>query len=238
MISLEELSNLHSAESLGAADLLRASAERLPGKVAFASSLGLEDQVITHLIAENGLDIPVFTLDTGRLFPETYDLVARTEARYRIRIHVYSPETSELERMVAQHGIELYRHSVGGRKRCCEVRKLGPLHRALRGLDAWVCGLRREQAVTREDVAAVEWDGVNRLIKINPLHDWTEADVRTFVSENAVPYNPLHDAGFPSIGCAPCTRAVAAGEDPRSGRWWWEQPEQRECGLHSRRESA
>lgn len=217
-----------------AADLLAWAAERHAGRIAFASSLGLEDQVITHLIATNRLPIPVFTLDTGRLFDETYELIARTESRYGIRINVFAPETAAVEHMVSLHGVNLFRDSVAARKRCCEVRKLAPLRRALEGLDAWVCGLRREQSVTREAVSAVEWDEANGLLKFNPLHDWTEDQVRDFVRLHDVPYNLLHDSGMPSIGCAPCTRAIEPGDDVRSGRWWWESAMSRECGLHAR----
>lgn len=222
----------------GAADILGAVAERFAGRVAFASSLGLEDQVITHMIARNRLAIPIFTLDTGRLFDESYELIARTEARYGLRIRVLAPDGAAVEEMVAAHGVNLFRDSVAARRRCCEVRKLAPLRRALRGLDAWVCGLRREQSITREMVSAVEWDEANGLVKLNPLHDWDGAQVRDFIKSNDIPYNPLHDAGMPSIGCAPCTRAIGPGEDVRSGRWWWESPEHRECGLHARTRNA
>ncbi len=220
-------------EGASATDVL-AVALSFSGKVAFASSLGLEDQVITHVIAENGLGIPIFTLDTGRLFEETYDLIERTESRYGIRLKLYSPNAAELERMVTLHGVNLFRDSVAARRRCCAVRKLEPLARALSGLDAWVCGLRKDQSVTREHVAEVEWDEVNGLVKFNPLARWTGSEVRAYVAKHGVPYNTLHDAGMPSIGCAPCTRAVALGADARSGRWWWESAEHRECGLHAR----
>lgn len=219
-------------DTLGPVELLTAAAEQFPGRIGFASSLGLEDQVITHMIATHRLPIPVFTLDTGRLHAETHDLIARTESKYGIRIRVYAPDAADLERMVELHGINLFRDSIAARKRCCEVRKLAPLRRALSELDGWVCGLRREQSVTREGVSAVEWDEGNGLVKFNPLHDWTEEQVREFIAANDIPYNPLHDAGMPSIGCAPCTRAIEPGEDVRAGRWWWEDPEHRECGLH------
>lgn len=215
-------------------DVLAAAAERFEGRIAFASSFGIEDQAVTGMIAAAKLPIPVFTLDTGRLFPETYDLIAETSKRYGLPIHVLSPDAAELERMVAAHGINLFRDSVAARKRCCEIRKLHPLRRALTGLDAWICGLRQGQSANRADVEAVEWDVANGLAKVNPLAHWSAERVRAYIAENDVPYNPLHDAGFPSIGCAPCTRAVAAGEDERSGRWWWEDDGRRECGLHSR----
>jgi phosphoadenosine phosphosulfate reductase len=218
-----------SAESL-----LAAAADRFAGRIAFASSLGPEDQVITAMIAEAGLDIPIFTLDTGRLFPESYDLVDRTCKRYGLRIDIYCPDATEVEEMVSESGVNLFRDGIDQRKRCCTVRKVRPLRRAQEQLDAWLCGLRSGQGATRQKVEHVEWDAAANLVKINPLADWDEDRVWEYVRENDVPYNPLHDQGFPSIGCAPCTRAVAAGEDHRCGRWWWETAEQRECGLHSR----
>jgi phosphoadenosine phosphosulfate reductase len=218
-----------SAESL-----LAGAAGRFAGRVAFASSLGPEDQVITAMIAEAGLDIPIFTLDTGRLFPESYDLIDRTRKHYGLRIDVYCPDAVEVEEMVSQAGVNLFRDGIEQRKRCCTVRKVRPLRRAQEQLDAWLCGLRSGQGATRQKVEHVEWDEAAGLVKINPLADWDEDRVWEYVHDNGVPYNPLHDQGFPSIGCAPCTRAVAPGEDHRCGRWWWETAEQRECGLHSR----
>lgn len=223
---------------MDAEQVLRASAERFPGRIAFASSLGLEDQVVTAIIATAKLPIPIFTLDTGRLFPETYDLIAQTSSRYGLPISVRFPDGHEVEDMVGLHGVNLFRDSIAARKRCCVVRKLHPLRSALEGLDAWVCGLRRGQSANRAQVELVEWDEANGLVKINPLATWDADDVRDYVQRNQVPYNPLHDAGFPSIGCAPCTRAVAAGEDERSGRWWWEDDNHRECGLHAHRDGA
>jgi phosphoadenosine phosphosulfate reductase len=214
--------------------VLAAAAARFPGRVAFASSLGLEDQVLTAMIAESGLDIPIFTLDTGRLFPETYDLIDRTAKRYGVTIHTYFPAAAEVEKMVDRDGVNLFRDSIEARKRCCEVRKILPLRRAQLELDAWVCGLRTGQGATRQEVEVAEWDNLADMVKINPLADWTEQAVRDYVNEHDVPYNPLHDQGFPSIGCAPCTRAVAEGEDARAGRWWWEAADHRECGLHHR----
>jgi phosphoadenosine phosphosulfate reductase len=214
--------------------VLAAAAARFPGRVAFASSLGLEDQVLTAMIAESKLDIPIFTLDTGRLFPETYDLIDRTAKRYGLTIHTYFPAAAEVEKMVDRGGVNLFRDSIEARKRCCEVRKILPLRRAQLELDAWVCGLRTGQGATRQEVEVAEWDDLAEMVKINPLAHWTEQAVRDYVSEHNVPYNPLHDQGFPSIGCAPCTRAVAEGEDARAGRWWWEAADHRECGLHHR----
>lgn len=216
------------------ADILAWAATAFPGRVAFASSLGLEDQAITHLIATAQLPIPIFTLDTGRLFPETYDLIAATRERYGIAIRVLFPQTAAVEEYVAAHGIAGYRQSVELRKACCGIRKIEPLKRALSGLDAWVCGLRRDQGVTRTAVAEVEWDGGNRLAKINPLAAWSEERLQGFIAQHRIPVNVLHARGFPSIGCACCTRAIAPGEDIRAGRWWWEEPEHKECGLHNR----
>jgi phosphoadenosine phosphosulfate reductase len=227
----ELLAQLGDATAL---DVLAMAVRRFPGRVAFASSLGLEDQVLTAMIVESKLDIPIFTLDTGRLFPETYDLIDRTSKRYGVTIHTYFPAAAEVEKMVDRDGVNLFRDSIEARKRCCEVRKILPLRRAQLELDAWVCGLRTGQGATRQKVEVVEWDNLADMVKINPLADWTEETVRDYVREHDVPYNPLHDQGFPSIGCAPCTRAVAEGEDARAGRWWWEAADHRECGLHHR----
>ncbi len=202
------------------------------GEVTFASSLGQEDQVITDLITKYNLDVPIFTLDTGRLFPESYELIERTESQYGVKIKTYSPDATELEEMVMEKGINLFYKSIENRKQCCKVRKLNPLKRALAPYKVWICGLRREQSVTRTTMQPVEWDSLHNMIKVNPLIDWTMDEMLTYIKENNVPYNPLHDQGFLSIGCAPCTKAVPAGGHVRDGRWWWEQPEQKECGLH------
>ena len=215
-------------------ELLRRAAAEYAGRVVFTTSFGAEDQVITDFIAREGLDIPIVTLDTGRLFPETYELWAATEARYGVRVRAYTPEREALERLVNEQGIALYRDSIEARHACCQVRKLEPLARALAGVEAWVTGLRREQSVTRTDTTAVERDEARGIWKINPLVDWSEQDVWNYIRAYEVPYNPLHDRGYPSIGCACCTRAVRRTEDIRAGRWWWEQPEHRECGLHNR----
>jgi len=203
-------------------------------RIGLASSLGAEDQVLTHMLVSLHPSPRIFTLDTGRMFPETYDLIERTCARYRIKIDIYSPNAQLVERMVNSKGINLFYYSVENRKECCGVRKIEPLKRAFKGLDVWICGLRREQSVTRKTMQLVEWDEGNGLIKINPLINWTNENVWTYIREHNVPYNVLHDKGFPSIGCQPCTRAIEPGEDIRAGRWWWENPESRECGLHKR----
>lgn len=220
------------AKEFGLPAILRWAHAQYGERIAFASSLGLEDQVIVDALVRHDIDIPVFTLDTGRLFPQAYDLLAKTEARYGIRIKVLFPDAREIESMVAEHGVNPFRDSIAKRRECCRVRKIEPLKRGLSGLSAWVTGLRREQANSRTGLEVVEWDDGHGLVKINPLADWSEADVRHYVDEHKVPYNPLHDRGFPSIGCACCTRAVEPGEDIRAGRWWWEREGKKECGLH------
>lgn len=207
------------------------------GKIALSSSMGAEDQVLTKMVADIDPTTKIFTLDTGRLFPETYDLIQRTSSFYGVKIEVYFPEHTRVEQMVREKGINLFYESIENRKMCCGIRKLEPLKRAFTGLEVWICGLRKDQSVTRFYSKAVEWDEGNGLIKINPLINWSEKQVWDYIKLNHVPYNALHDQGFPSIGCQPCTRAVKPGEDVRAGRWWWEQPEQKECGLHSRKSS-
>ncbi|MDR2679358.1 MAG: phosphoadenylyl-sulfate reductase [Tannerella sp.] len=203
-------------------------------RIALASSLGLEDQTLTDMILKINPRARIFTIDTGRLFPETYSLIDKTNMTYGIRMEVYFPENKPVEEYVRANGINAFYESVERRKACCRIRKIEPLTRALSTLDAWICGLRQEQSVTRTGIQTVEWDETNRLIKINPLARFSEQDVWEYVKANHAPYNVLHDRGFPSIGCCPCTRAVAPGEDVRSGRWWWENPEHKECGLHKR----
>lgn len=202
------------------------------GHIALASSLGLEDQVLTSMICRIAPGTRIFTLDTGRLFPETYSLIERTNLTYGIKIELFFPDYHEVETMVKKHGVNLFYNSIENRRLCCHIRKLEPLRRAFRGLKVWICGLRHEQSVTRTDNRMVEWDENNRLIKLNPLIDWTEKEVEEYIRKQGVPYNKLHDQGFPSIGCQPCTRAIKPGEDVRAGRWWWEDPQHKECGLH------
>lgn len=204
------------------------------GRIALSSSLSIEDQALTHMIVKENPKTRIFTLDTGRLFPETYQLIDRTNLTYNIKIEVFFPDYREVQRMVREEGINLFYNSIESRHRCCAIRKLEPLKRAFQGLDAWICGLRHEQSVTRKDMRLVEWDDIHGLIKVNPLINWSEEEVRDYIHKNHVPYNKLFDKGFPSIGCEPCTRAVKPGDDPRSGRWWWEAPDKRECGLHQR----
>ncbi len=204
------------------------------GKIALSSSLSIEDQVLTDLIVKIDKSARIFTLDTGRLFPETYSLIEKTNMRYDIKLEVKFPDFQKVEELVKKEGINLFYNGIEQRKACCYVRKIEPLKRAFEGLDVWICGLRREQSVTRQNVQLVEWDEANGLIKLNPLIDFTEQQVWDYIKTNSVPYNKLHDKGFPSIGCQPCTRAIQPGEDIRAGRWWWENPEQKECGLHKR----
>jgi len=215
--------------------LLTCFLEAFRGRIALSSSLSIEDQVLTDLIAKIDPSTRIFTLDTGRLFPETYSLIERTRMKYPITLEVFFPEASEIEKMVKEEGINLFYAGIEQRKRCCQVRKIQPLKRAFQGLEVWICGLRKEQSVTRHDMQMVEWDAQNQLIKLNPLIDFTEEQVWDYIKANHVPYNKLHDKGFPSIGCQPCTRAVRPGEDIRAGRWWWENPEHKECGLHGRK---
>lgn len=201
-------------------------------KLAFASSLGLEDQVLTYYLGSVGSQAKIFTLDTGRLFPETLDLLDKTNKRYDLNIEVFFPDPVRVEEMVNSKGINLFYESIENRKLCCHIRKILPMKRALKGIEIWITGLRAEQSVTRKGLSMVSWDENFGLIKVNPLTNWTEEDVWQVIREHDIPYNPLHDKGYPSIGCQPCTRAVSPGEDIRSGRWWWEQPDHKECGLH------
>jgi phosphoadenosine phosphosulfate reductase len=212
---------------------LKLISELFSGKVTFSSSLGQEDQVITELIASKNLPIQIFSLDTGRLFPETLDLLARTEAKYQTRISLYYPEILSVENLVAEIGINGFYNSVENRKSCCHVRKVEPLKRALAGNDVWVTGLRAEQSANRSEMKRLEWDEANQILKYNPLLDWSFEELISYIEVNRIPYNPLHDQGFISIGCAPCTRAISPGENPRAGRWWWEESK-KECGLHSK----
>jgi len=215
-----------------AADVLRFFIQNYKEKLGFSTSLGAEDQVITQIIAGIDPGVYMYTLDTGRMFPETYDLLDLTQQRYKVKIRVFFPEQKAVEQMVNTKGLNLFYESIENRKLCCQIRKIEPLKRALEGVDFWISGLRREQSVTREDLSLVEWDKLNNKIKINPLIDWNSEDLWDYIRQNNIPYNPLHDMGFPSIGCQPCTRAIEPGEDIRAGRWWWENPDVKECGLH------
>ncbi len=203
-------------------------------KVALASSLGAEDQVLTDIIFKIDKSSKVFTLDTGRLNPETYDVMDATNLKYGVKLDVYFPNLDKVEELYQTQGINGHFESIDNRKKCCNIRKIEPLKRALKNLNVWFTGLRSSQSITREDMKLVEWDEAFKLIKVNPLIKWSEKDVWDYIKANSVPYNKLHDKGYPSIGCAPCTRAVKDGEDIRAGRWWWENPEHKECGLHKK----
>jgi phosphoadenosine phosphosulfate reductase len=207
-------------------------AEAHPGKVVFSSSFGWEDQVITHMIFANNIPIKIFTLETGRLFPETYYVWNRTMEIYGKPIHAYYPDHVLLERMVNLKGPNSFYESVDNRKECCGIRKIEPLKRALAGNEIWVTGIRAEQSLNRQFMHDVEWDDQNNLIKFHPVYSWTLDEIKNYIKLYNIPYNTLHDRGFPSIGCAPCTRAVREGEDFRAGRWWWEDQSKKECGLH------
>ncbi len=225
-------------DRLPAQEVLRWAIERFRGRIALANSFGAEDVVLTDMAVRIDPDIRIFTLDTGRLPQETYEVWERLEKKYRIKIEPYFPDTRSVEEMVRRYGPNLFYQRIELRKLCCQVRKLEPLKRALSGLEAWICGLRREQSVTRSKVRKIEVDRIHGgILKINPLADWSTEEVWAYIRENNVPYNSLHDKGYPSIGCAPCTRAIRPGEDIRAGRWWWEDPENRECGLHCRIEA-
>src|ERR1700743_2863392 len=214
-------------------DALGVLADRFAGKIVFSTSFGWEDQVITHMIFANKLPVKVFTLDTGRLFPETYSAWNRTMEKYDEHIHAYYPNNELLEQMISQKGPNSFYESVENRKECCNIRKVEPLKRALAGNECWITGIRAEQSVNRHYMDDVEWDDSNKLIKFHPVFNWTLDEIKDYIKKHNIPYNILHDRGFPSIGCAPCTRAVAPGEDFRSGRWWWEEQSKKECGLHT-----
>lgn len=209
-----------------------ALAADLGGRVVFTTSLGIEDQVITHAIGTERLAISVATLETGRLFAQTVALIGETENRYGITIHRFFPVKEDVDAYVAQYGINGFYDSVEARHACCGVRKVRPLARALEGAGIWVTGLRRGQSGNRADTPFAEFDAERGLIKVNPLADWDIDRIRAYVASEAIPVNPLHERGYPSIGCEPCTRAIKPGEPERAGRWWWENDEKRECGLH------
>ena len=232
-------SNGHeNLEGLDAQELLKWAFETFHPRLGLACSFQAEESVLIDMLHRiRGSDFRVFTLDTGRLNQETYDCMDAMRERYGIEVEVFFPEAGRVENMVREHGLNLFYRAVEFRKLCCDIRKVEPLNRALKNLDAWMTGLRREQAVTRTEVRKVEIDQSHGgIIKINPLADWSNKEVWNYIRENKAPYNKLHDLGYPSIGCAPCTRAVKPGEDIRAGRWWWENPETKECGLHVHRE--
>jgi phosphoadenosine phosphosulfate reductase len=226
---------LDLADQFGALDLferLAAIRSLISGRIVFTTSFGLEDQAIAHAIFAQALAIEVATLDTGRLFPETHDVWSETERRYSVRILAFAPERASVGALIARQGIDGLRASVDARLDCCAIRKVAPLTLALDGGAAWITGMRADQSTDRAHLTSASFDEHRRLIKVNPLFDWTREQTFDFVRAHKVPYNVLHDRGFLSIGCAPCTRAVAPGEPERAGRWWWEHEERKECGLH------
>ncbi len=219
-------------EELDAAAIIRYIDQNFGREAVFSTSFGIEDQVITHLLDEAKAHIDIFTLETGRLFPETYKVWNRTLEKYDLPIKAYYPNTEAVEKMVTEKGPSSFYNSVEDRKECCYIRKIEPLKRAVQGYKVWITGIRADQSANREDMTRVEWDEANRIVKIHPLFFWTLHDVEVFLKEHYIPYNALHDKGFPSIGCQPCTRAIQPGEDFRAGRWWWEDKSKKECGLH------
>jgi phosphoadenosine phosphosulfate reductase len=231
LIMTLDKSLVQQIESQSLPEALKTVADLFPGKVIFSSSMGQEDQVITDAIFKNKIPIKIFTLDTGRLFNETYELLERTMARYKQTIHVFFPDATDVENFVNTKGLNSFYESVENRKECCNIRKVKPLNRALQGAKVWITGLRSEQSENRKDIPMIEWSEEKQLFKFNPLINWHYDQVLSYLKEFNVPYNYLHDKGFISIGCAPCTRAIEPGEDARAGRWWWETS-QKECGLH------
>lgn len=233
--TLESLTEqLHGLSNI---DALRTLAELFPGEVVFSTSLGYEDQVITDLILANAIPIRIFTLDTGRMFAETYSVWKKTNDRYATKLEAYFPDRSAEESLMTTKGPYSFYDSVENRKECCGIRKVEPLNRALTGQKIWITGIRAEQSANRQSMPQLEWDAAHALFKFHPLMDWTFDEVKQYIKDNHVPYNPLHDRGFVSIGCQPCTRAIQLGEDFRAGRWWWEDNSKKECGLHSHEET-
>ena len=220
-------------ENLHVADILQQIAEKYPISAAFSTSLSEDDQVITHYIFANNLPIRVFTLDTGRLFPETYAVLASTLERYGKKIEVYFPKHEGVEKLITEKGPSSFYTSLEDRKECCFIRKVEPLNRALEGVECWITGLRAEHSENRKTMPMVEMDEARNLLKVHPLTKWTTEEVKEEIKKHNIPYNILHDRGFVSIGCQPCTRAINPGDDFRAGRWWWENTDKKECGLHT-----
>jgi len=229
-----ELTKLNqSFEKSSEVALLQWALENFSPDIALASSFGAEDVVLIDILVKLDPKIRVFTLDTGRLNEETYEVMEKVRQKYTIGIDIYFPDKEAVQKLEKEKGLYSFRQSVDNRKECCGIRKVEPLKRALKGLKAWITGLRKGQAMTRSEIAKIEIeDASTGLLKINPLVDWSEQDIWNYIKKNSVPYNRLHDQGYPSIGCSPCTRAVKEGEDIRAGRWWWESPEHKECGIH------
>ncbi len=223
---------LDRIKGLSIEESLRLLSENFKGLSVFSSSFSLEDQVITHALLHNQLEVDIFTLDTGRNFPETYSVWNSTNERYQTQIKAFTPDYKQLEAYLTKKGPNAFYESVENRKECCHIRKVEPLKRALAGKKLWITGLRAEHSAARQDLQMLEWDEANQLIKFHPILNWTTEEVRQFITKNNIPYNTLQDKGFVSIGCAPCTRAIKPGEEFRAGRWWWEDDSKKECGLH------
>lgn len=236
MEHLETFTELsYQIDRLSIEKALRLLSEKFPGKVVFSTSFSYEDQVITYHIFSQQLPVKVFTLDTGRLFPETYSVWSSTLERYKQPITAYYPDAKAVESFVAENGPNAFYESTELRLTCCQIRKVQPLKRALQGQSVWITGLRAEHSPGRSNLQVLEWDDTNQIIKFNPLLHWSTEEVKACINKYNIPYNSLHDRGFISIGCAPCTRAVREGEDFRAGRWWWEDKSKKECGLHVHR---
>ena len=231
-MNIDELNNRFQDSK--AEDVISFFLKEYGQKAALSSSLGAEDQVLTGMIFKIQNDANIFTLDTGRLHPETYNVMDETNLKYNVKLDVIFPKNDDVEKLYQTQGVNGHFESIENRKNCCGIRKMEPLKRALKPLKVWFTGLRAAQSVTRTDMPIVEFDVNFDVIKVNPLINWSEEDVWEYIKKNNVPYNKLHDQGYPSIGCAPCTRPVKEGEDIRSGRWWWENPEHKECGLHAK----
>ncbi len=233
-MSIEVVKNIEEKIlSLNTTDLIKYILENYKN-VALSSSLGVEDQVLTDMIFKVNKNSRVFTLDTGRLHSETYKVMDETNLKYGVKLEVFFPKFDDVEKLYITQGVNGHFESIDNRKNCCNIRKIEPLKRALKNVDIWITGLRASQSITRTNLPVIEWDENFKVIKLNPLINWNEDDVWEYIRANKVPYNKLHDQGYPSIGCEPCTRAIKAGEDIRAGRWWWEDPEHKECGLHKK----
>lgn len=219
-------------ENKKAEDILKWAFNKFKDKIVFASSFGAEDVVLVNMISNLNPNAKIITLDTGRLSEETYELMEKIRKKYPVDIITYFPDKEEMEKLVNEKGFFSFMQDIKNRKECCRIRKINPLKRALHGMDAWITGLRSSQSVTRQQVQNIEQDSQFNLIKINPLLNWSEKEIWDYIRRNNVPYNKLHDKNYPSVGCEPCTRAIEKGEDVRAGRWWWENPENKECGLH------
>ena len=233
-MSIEIVKNIEEKIlSLNTTDLIKYILQNYKN-VALSSSLGVEDQVLTDMIFKVNKNSRVFTLDTGRLHSETYKVMDETNLKYGVKLEVFFPKFDDVEKLYITQGVNGHFESIDNRKNCCNIRKIEPLKRALKNVDIWITGLRASQSITRTNLPVIEWDENFKVIKLNPLINWNEDDVWEYISANKVPYNKLHDQGYPSIGCEPCTRAIKAGENIRAGRWWWEDPEHKECGLHKK----